>query len=312
MLTSQAAAQKLQGAGLQYDSADVAQLASQNIFPGAQKDARGTWQIPEADIDQFILLRRQGQAQQLRRRKLKWIATIIVAAFGLIGGFLLFNSGLKDTLDLYTQYIHPFITSFIEKSPEPKIEKVITAKNDSEYKLQVTIFNPLDRELLVNTLKIEYRGYLDPCQAAGGETYAISNTITVLGKEQDGVRFSTEVRSNNPDLAGYNIIGNGEFGMSECGYQYDIEFPTSMVLQKQSYSSFYVVIPKRFRVTKFIYGSGADPSKVRPEDLPRFLSERENEHYFAEYIERLFYDIKVNVSFGENQSLQYTLAHQKN
>lgn len=103
MLSTDEASVLLKADGIDLSSEQVAELARNQVFPGASK-FDGRWTIPAEDLAAFIGMRRR------KSRRTRWITAgtvgLVIAVLGLF-------SIAKDTLDLARDYILPTPTPSI-------------------------------------------------------------------------------------------------------------------------------------------------------------------------------------------------------
>lgn len=97
MLSTEDVSVLLDVEGIRLSIDQVAELARNNVFPGASKQD-GKWSIPAEDLTAFIQMRRK------RSNLRKWITA---GTIGLVITALSLLSITKDTLDLITDYVLP-------------------------------------------------------------------------------------------------------------------------------------------------------------------------------------------------------------
>lgn len=93
-LTTSEASKQLRASGLKYSPSRIAEYARAGEFPGAVKDSKNNWRIPEQDLRLFI-------KKQRRRKLFRGVTLSSIATFVAILGII---SVTKDGLDLVTQY----------------------------------------------------------------------------------------------------------------------------------------------------------------------------------------------------------------
>ena len=100
MLTTRQVAKMLQEQGLSYTQREVASAAKRGEFPGAAKDHKDIWQIPEKGVEEFIRLRKgeKAEARRFGYITIGAVVTLLTLVFAAVSSF-------KDALDLIKQYV---------------------------------------------------------------------------------------------------------------------------------------------------------------------------------------------------------------
>jgi hypothetical protein len=138
------------------------------------------------------------------------------------------------------------------------IAKVILARSENKNRFEVTVYNSLDREILLTSAKIfqsirrNYSG--NPCTPA--PLYELQKQITILPSEGDNLKFAGQIISNSPDLNGYSFPFNGQLLTFCDGGWIDLQFDMSLISSPKSYTKFYIEIPTDFVFTD-TYGLSA-------------------------------------------------------
>jgi hypothetical protein len=304
MLNTQQAADKLRNAGLSYAANDVAELARKGVFPGASKGGgRGPWAIPDEDVDNFIAQR--SQSQQPRQTRSYWKQIVSVATFVcvFIGGFIEFNGGFKDTVELVQQYVSPLIMRIRGEEETPGIDQVVIGRGTTDLKFQIIIRNPYDRQFTVKNISLEYDEMIF-CPGAGGPTFTVTNDITVLGKENDNLIFTVPVRTTSVDMAGYTMKASGTYYNDGCGHIFSISFPAPVVIDKDAYSSISVVVPREFRMNDPVFKEqNGQPLYIQ--DVETYQKERPDlKNSEVSHI------ITVDIDIGQEKPLHYSVKKQ--
>lgn len=134
----------------------------------------------------------------------------------------------------------------------PSIENVVVGQVKDHYNMEITALNPLEQDLLVTQIIIR-----ENCSLIGSgfsipsytPMYVISDQITIIDSTEDSIIFEAEVIPEAGELSGYSITAYGffiGFPTESCDYFLNLQFDTSFLLLKNSYTSFYLKIPKQF------------------------------------------------------------------
>jgi len=190
----------------------------------------------------------------------------------------------------------------------PSIEKVIIGQSDNDYKIQVTLLNPLSENLLVTNVKIgqTITGKQDiRCNAFEPPvTYEILSNIVISDEADSGFELKPEI-SPNGELSGHTYEGKGEmsnncidqFVRPRRQYKLDLSFDTSLVLSRNNFTNFFIIMPKHFNL------QNTDPEHRSLQQIPLQYSfvEPENPEDFEEY------NILIEVMTNYSHQVKYTL-----
>jgi hypothetical protein len=153
----------------------------------------------------------------------------------------------------------------------PFIESVRIASNSNEYRLELTINNPLETPLLLSSVQVEAassdRGVACCCGEVGD--YKILETVVLTRRGEEVGDLALSVTSLTGGLSGYESPARGRV-QSSCGdYSISIAFLASVELAPRKRSAFFIQFPRKFTVTENNSRGGLlDPAKERLDLAP--------------------------------------------
>jgi hypothetical protein len=164
-------------------------------------------------------------------------------------------------------------TSAVEPPVEPTvpvIETLLVGSAEDRYVIKITAYNPTSQDILAKHIDVEhsstYNSEIIGC-APPTYTFSFSDTIRITGDQGDKLRFTVDMSSD--DLSGYIFLAVGSFWANPCYVSLTYEFDTSLILPKNEYTSFAIVVPKKFTVTEAHTESGSVPT---PKGLPSSIN----------------------------------------
>ena len=166
MINTRSASEKLALEGIKLTPEQIAQLAKQGVFLGAEKDNRDRWQIPESAIEQFILYKK-------RKRSKGRIWGVIVAIITVVS-FLIGNT--NDLVSLANKFIfnkqNPSVNSYV------KIISITPERSTELSRIDLQQGIPIE-------IKVEYRNSL-PTGYKQGEVNPFIVLSTLMEIKENG------------------------------------------------------------------------------------------------------------------------------
>lgn len=144
------------------------------------------------------------------------------------------------------------------------IENVVIGEADDHYKIQVTMLNPSESDILAKSIDVTYVSKENiECMPRGGN-FEISDHIVVSALDGDKLRIKPNVSTTEQELANYSIMAQGYLTNFCFDTELNISFPASFIVQGSGYTQFYISLPKEFKVTKVkeLFGSTQAPQFV--------------------------------------------------
>jgi hypothetical protein len=201
-----------------------------------------------------------------------------------IGAFIL----LFITIILLTVFFSTF-----HKVPAIKQLQVGVSDNNKYYILEATLFNPLDREILVKEIDVNLDILLDTPAQCLPNWFELSSEARLTSVEGDKLSIETFVMPDLGNTSTYKFPVSGSLttGCPEEGM--GLKFETSLVLPyNPSINTFYIQIPKVFQVS--------NDNDLQLHEIPLHdLILKDSKCYKR-------YNLQLNLITDQNQTLIYT------
>lgn len=235
---------------------DVRAICRQGLIKGAMQTRRnGPWQIPVESIEEWHEQNKKDKSKPKSKSRF-WerntiIATVtIISIIAGIAGFYA-DSGLRDWVLQKTgiDTTPPIEIIFPTAEPTPTaspadvaISQVLISESNSNYRIEVTTNNFTKNDVLATKIDLFFSETLEVmCTGVPPVTYEFGNTFNIETQQGDSLNFSGSVGLEENEYL-YQVSGDSN---SRCGFRrLHLEFDTSFVLVKDSYSSFNLVFPK--------------------------------------------------------------------
>lgn len=143
------------------------------------------------------------------------------------------------------------------------IGSLIVSENTKYYRIAITTYNPLKRNILVNQIKINRHYNLDRYCNDLGRHYIISDKIYLQKIEKNSRKYYLPLFTNGGELSKYSYyakgIQNEICGDSSLAFNFD----ASTVLKANSHTTFLIDIPKKIKISQAPTGFGLKFNKPR-------------------------------------------------
>ncbi len=166
MINTRSASEKLASEGIKLTPEQIAQLAKQGLFSGAQKDDGERWQIPESAIEQFILYKKKR-----KRITLGAIVSTVISIVAILGIISIADDLINLTNRLFFNKANPSANSYI---------KIVSITPDRGLELSKT---DLEKGIPIE-IKVEYRNSL-PSGFKQGEVIPFISLSTLMSINDD-------------------------------------------------------------------------------------------------------------------------------
>lgn len=152
------------------------------------------------------------------------------------------NTGIED---IRLSPLPPTPTSF-------PIESIIIAKADKYYRIEVTSYNPLQRDILVTHVDITKHTQWFNLWCCCGEIghYVLSDQIAIVSTGQESIKFATTVSPITGELSRHEYTGQGLLTVNCADWWLELGFDASFLLTAGAHTAFFIDIPKVFNVAE--------------------------------------------------------------
>src|SRR6266566_707299 len=150
------------------------------------------------------------------------------------------------------------------------VRKVIVAATDQRYRVQITVFNPLARDVLVTQIALSSSSGIPgvDCLLTGAPVYTLESQVVVTRLVPDTLGYRAGVEQSGGPLSGhrYDALGSLSFGCANASFSLTFDAATS--IPTGTYTAIYIDLPRRFRVTS-VHNAGEHRSLPIPDSLRR-------------------------------------------
>lgn len=260
-------------------------------------------------------LPKKAAGRDMFTRNRKYFVSIIVAIAIALGVFIIPKinklSQTPTTTPTFTPSIK--ITSTLDSATNTtqtldisslSISKVILlAKSDPQNRLEVTIYNPSERDILATSITIEQsysRNYSgNPCSPS--PLYELSQVLYLRPSPGGKSIFEGKVTPPDEAFGGYSFPFKGEKLENCSGGRSTLSFDVSLIVSKSSYTKFYIDIPSELIFTNT---NGLGETETVENDGINFVPAK-GEWGVSKY------ELKLTINTDYNKPISYilTLVH---
>ncbi|MDJ0719498.1 MAG: effector-associated domain EAD1-containing protein [Prochloraceae cyanobacterium] len=209
--------------------------------------------------------------------------------------------GIGIGIYLYKSYQYESIRLNSLKENKITIGNLIVAEKDKHYRIEITAYNPLKRDISVNYLKINriYGRYV-ACAPHDYPHYIISDTVHISKLNQYKNRLILPIFPQNGSLSGAKYFAKGNETNVCHDSSLELGFDTSFLLKASSYTIFLIDIPKKLKVSQaksVIPGEIKDTKTLQSTMTPEYL---DRDVSFFKINLSMTTDTKQEISFTKN------------
>lgn len=249
-------------------------------------------------------IQQKGEDNRSRFQIAQGLITNIKFILSLITIFVLIGIGIylyKNYHYQKNQYELVKLNSL--KKNQITIGNLIVGEKGNYYRIEITAYNPLKRDISVNYLKIsrEYNIFIRCLPPLDNSPhYIISDTVYISKFNQYENRLTLPIFPQNGVLSGAKYLAKGNETNSCGSSSFELSFDTSFLLKASSYTIVLIDIPKELKVSHAKYRSSGKTIDIKT--LKTIMTPEYSDEFASSLKINLFMttDTKQEIAFTKN------------